>query len=128
MKKPIIISQGFMRLSHAAQLLFFHMSARTRSDGCISKYDASDLREKLGIGDDAVRELVRNRFISDAGEYSVRVEEYETYHDLVVEGNGEDEVSVVMFGREMWRVPISQYQEFAYGKKAERERRYGTNE
>ena len=116
MEKPIIISQGFLRLEHAAQALWFHMSARADKNGCISAYKASELRKELGIGDEAVRDLIRNKFITVIDEYTIRVEKYETYNGLVMESDGEDVVSMVLFNRELWRVPIREYQEFLRSK------------
>lgn len=125
MNRPIIISQGFMRLPHAAQALWFHMSARADKNGVISAYTAAELRKELGIGDDAVRELLRNKFITVIDDYTIRIEENATYCGLVVEKDGEDALSYVLFGRELWCKPLRQYTEDVYRREEARERSCG---
>ncbi len=116
-KIPIVACQGFVRLPYEAQVLWFHMSARTDDKGCMSAQDAAELRKALEIGDGAVRELIRNKFIVMIDDHTIHVEENETYHGLVTAGNGEDVVSRVMFGRVIWCTPISRYYEAMYGRR-----------
>lgn len=111
---PTPDNKGFKFLSHGAQVLWFHLALRAKDDGgglSVSESEAATLRKELGVGDNDVRELLRNGFIEARSGRVTVVEEGAYLPGPVVEQKGEQQVLFVYPGTRMvyWRETMEKY-------------------